>query len=136
MQTGTIEKLEEFGFQTKEPCLTILPNGTATGPKCDNPDEHVFFDGIHPSSAGHKIVFESLKELLLENDLLEEKPMPPSTGSYSPQSPSPNADTYYPPSPSPSREPEQYYPPSPSPARPEYYPPPPSGRRARRLLSA
>lgn len=64
-----IENPEEFGFTNiTEPFLdpiTLTPTAAA------DPDEYLFFDTIHPTEAGHNLVFDSAKEALgIESDIL------------------------------------------------------------------
>jgi phospholipase/lecithinase/hemolysin len=64
-----IENPEEFGFTNiTEPFLdpiTLTPTAGA------DPDEYLFFDTIHPTEAGHNLVFDSAKEALgIESDIL------------------------------------------------------------------
>lgn len=63
------ENPEEFGFtNVTEPFLdpiTLTPTAGA------DPDEYLFFDTIHPTEAGHNLVFDSAKEALgIESDIL------------------------------------------------------------------
>ena len=45
-----------FGFTDVEnPCITVPPS-TQPGPFCAHPDEFVFWDGIHPTRAGHGVI--------------------------------------------------------------------------------
>lgn len=38
------------------PCLDFLAD---SGGKCENPEEHMFWDGLHPTAAAHKIIAEA-----------------------------------------------------------------------------
>ena len=38
------------------PCLDFLAE---SGGICENPDEHMFWDGLHPTAATHKIIAEA-----------------------------------------------------------------------------
>jgi len=44
----------DFGLtDVNFPCLTFFIESDA---KCDNPEEHLFWDGIHPTAAGHNVL--------------------------------------------------------------------------------
>lgn len=45
---------EGFGFaDAQSPCLPVFPPATEV---CNDPDQHLFWDGIHPTRAAHRIV--------------------------------------------------------------------------------
>ena len=44
---------EAFGFTTLESCLTF---GVTAGAFCKNPDEHLFWDAIHPTRAAQRLL--------------------------------------------------------------------------------
>ena len=53
---------EEFGLtNTSEPCLDSLGS-------CSNPDEYLFWDEFHPTTAVHEIIAESALEVLTNQD--------------------------------------------------------------------
>lgn len=44
----------DFGLTNVDsPCLTFFIESDA---KCDNPEDHLFWDGIHPTAAGHNVL--------------------------------------------------------------------------------
>lgn len=47
----------------------FLPSGPGVSSICQDPDSYFFYDGIHPTSAGHKIIAESLVKLLATNGI-------------------------------------------------------------------
>jgi outer membrane lipase/esterase len=46
---------EAFGFSTLAPCLTF---GVTQGAFCEDGDEHLFWDAIHPTKAAHRLIGE------------------------------------------------------------------------------
>ncbi len=52
----------DFGLaNVTAPCLNFL---SETGAKCDNPEDHFFWDGLHPTKAGHKALAGRAMEAL------------------------------------------------------------------------
>lgn len=48
---------QEFGFSNvTDPCWTGGFTNADSGSVCDNPDEHLFWDGLHPTRHGHQVV--------------------------------------------------------------------------------
>ena len=48
---AVVENPGDFGLtDVNFPCLSFL---TASDAKCDNPEEHLFWDGLHPTAAAH-----------------------------------------------------------------------------------
>jgi phospholipase/lecithinase/hemolysin len=50
-----------FGFVSAEPCLSFGVTGNAI---CSEPDTKFFWDGIHPTRAGHALIAEQALQLL------------------------------------------------------------------------
>jgi phospholipase/lecithinase/hemolysin len=51
-----------FGFENVEnPCLYVF---LEDGGRCDNPDEFLFWDGIHPTAAAHKVLGQRALEAI------------------------------------------------------------------------
>lgn len=53
--TGVTMFPEAFGFTSIEPCLTF---GVTEEAFCENRNEHVFWDAIHPTKAAHRLIGE------------------------------------------------------------------------------
>ncbi|MGB5490282.1 MAG: SGNH/GDSL hydrolase family protein [Woeseiaceae bacterium] len=53
LSTEISENYEEFGFVSNQACLTF---GTTGGAICSKPNSYFFWDGIHPTKAGHAII--------------------------------------------------------------------------------
>lgn len=53
---------ETYGLSnTTEGCLTPM---VKKGAICDNPDEYLFWDGLHPTRAGHELIAEQLMAVM------------------------------------------------------------------------
>lgn len=50
-----------YGFIDTEACLEFYTTGGAI---CSNPNQHFFWDGIHPTKAGHAIIAAKARDLL------------------------------------------------------------------------
>ena len=56
-----------FGFtNVTDPCLVESGGGNTV---CDNPDEFLFFDGVHPTGAGHALLAQYIAALLSTDEL-------------------------------------------------------------------
>jgi phospholipase/lecithinase/hemolysin len=70
-QVATVKEYGLFGFKASTPCLNVMPNGSATGPVCAAPDEHLYYDNGHPSSARHRFLAQTVVSFLFEHGLLQ-----------------------------------------------------------------
>ena len=52
---------DEFGFTSSEPCLTF---GVIRGAICRKPRRHFFWDAIHPTRAGHRVLARAAVRLV------------------------------------------------------------------------
>ncbi|MBI3898020.1 MAG: SGNH/GDSL hydrolase family protein [Gammaproteobacteria bacterium] len=53
---------DAYGFtEVAAPCITP---GTTADPVCDQPDQFLFWDGIHPTRAGHAVLADQVEEVL------------------------------------------------------------------------
>lgn len=59
--TGVTMFPEAFGFTSIEPCLKF---GVTENAFCDNSNAHVFWDGIHPTKAAHRILGQIARRAL------------------------------------------------------------------------
>lgn len=60
---GIFASPESFGFtNTSEPCA-VLQGNMQVG--CDNPDDYIFWDILHPTTAAHGVIGQGAYELLL-----------------------------------------------------------------------
>ena len=56
---------QAFGFtEVEQPCITP---GTTVQPYCKRPDQYLFWDGIHPTSAGHQVLANKAYQLVNGN---------------------------------------------------------------------
>ncbi len=54
---GVVENPADFGLtNTTSPCLMFLSESDA---KCENPEDYLFWDGIHPTAAGHNALADA-----------------------------------------------------------------------------
>jgi len=59
---------DEFDIEEPDaPCLNFLAD-TEAGAICEEPDEHIFWDGIHPTAAVHEELGEMAEELFDDDD--------------------------------------------------------------------
>ena len=61
LSTAIFSYPQGFGFDSTEPCLTF---GVTANAICSEPDTKFFWDGIHPTRAGHAVVAEQALQLL------------------------------------------------------------------------
>lgn len=55
--SDAINNPSEFEFtNVTDACLPTEPLGIPTGPPCVNPDQYLFWDGIHPTTRAHQFV--------------------------------------------------------------------------------
>ncbi|HEY9879041.1 MAG TPA: SGNH/GDSL hydrolase family protein [Leptolyngbyaceae cyanobacterium] len=71
---------QKFGFTNVDsPCLTNSPLFQTTSPfvtKCDNPDEYLFWDSLHPSDKTHQILAATALETLEQDHASVPEPSP------------------------------------------------------------
>ena len=54
---GVVENPDDYGLtNVGSPCLIFWTNSDA---KCENPEEYLFWDGIHPTAAGHNALADA-----------------------------------------------------------------------------
>ena len=59
---------DDFDIEEPDaPCINFLAD-TETGAICEEPDEHIFWDGIHPTAAVHEELGEMAEELFDDDD--------------------------------------------------------------------
>lgn len=57
---------DEFGLRNAtETCITP---GVIVGAVCNHPKRYLFWDGIHPTSSGHRIIADAVEVLFDEDD--------------------------------------------------------------------
>lgn len=73
---------DEFGFtNVDEACLTNFQPGFVFEGICDNPNEFLFWDNIHPTTQGHTLIAQLALETLYENELGDDAQSVPEPGS-------------------------------------------------------
>lgn len=61
---GVVSNPDDWGFDdATSPCLSFL---VESGAKCDDPETHFFWDGLHPTGAGHEAVADLALAVLSE----------------------------------------------------------------------
>lgn len=62
------EAPDDFDIEEPDaPCINFLAD-TEAGAICEEPDEHIFWDGIHPTAAIHEELGEMAEELFDDDD--------------------------------------------------------------------
>ncbi|HZD51912.1 MAG TPA: SGNH/GDSL hydrolase family protein, partial [Woeseiaceae bacterium] len=61
LSTAVFTDPQAFGFDSVEPCLTF---GVTANAICTQPSSTFFWDGLHPTSAGHALIAEQALQVL------------------------------------------------------------------------
>src|SRR5699024_4264746 len=63
MLRAVVAQPERFGLSdATDPCIHV---NTTVDPVCANPDSYLFWDGIHPTTAGHAVLASAVYDALI-----------------------------------------------------------------------